>query len=614
MKKSLALMALGVLPLCAWSAALTTITIEAEDMSRSGYILDGKYIKIASGYRSGTARQTFSGPSGIYKVEVHVMPETDGLPRLEVYVGDSLLKTFDYPLGGNRRSKVFTIPRVKLAHGDVIRLVGHVHAGALARVDKIVLIPVTTSAAPGAPRPGSLGSDAPAATGASVGSGAPAATGASVGSGAPAADDYPKQGATGGLPVIPGATGFGINTRAGRGGTVHRVTNLNERGPGTLRACVEASRPRICVFEVSGTILLSANLTIRHPQITVAGQTAPSPGITLRGAGLAVTTHDVLVQHLRIRVGDSPAGPRPDNRDAIMLEASSRDVYNVVIDHVSASWSTDELLSTYATGGREIRDVTIRYSLFAEALNRSIHPKGEHSAGVMIGPGTSRVSIVKNVFAFNAWRNPLVRDDSTDVVVINNLVYRSRGFRNDQINFGSRGRKDVAMRAAVVGNSFIAAAGAKPTSTLSLHPESPSEFRLYQKDNLGPLASNDAWSVVGLGGRSRDTIEAQQPPVWSEGLVPMAARHVEPHLLRYAGARPSDRDAVDRRIVASIRDRTGAIIDSPRQVGGWPVLAENRRPLTLPDHPHQSDNDGYTRLERWLHELARQVEAAERLD
>ena len=115
------------------------------------------------------------------------------------------------------------------------------------------------------------------------------------------------------LPIIPGAAGFGINTPAGSGRhlqiprtTVYKVTNLNTSGPGSLAAGLEAEGPRVVVFEVSGNIDFRPYraLAIKNPYLTVAGQTAPSPGITLVGCELHVNAHDVLLQHIRVRVGD----------------------------------------------------------------------------------------------------------------------------------------------------------------------------------------------------------------------------------------------------------------------------------------------------------------------
>jgi hypothetical protein len=108
------------------------------------------------------------------------------------------------------------------------------------------------------------------------------------------------------LPVFPGAVGFGTTTYAGRGGQIIKVTNLNASGPGSLKTALETAGPRIIVFEVGGTIDwtdLGPHVTIRKPFVTIAGQTAPVPGINIKGSGIRFATHDVLIQHIRIRVG-----------------------------------------------------------------------------------------------------------------------------------------------------------------------------------------------------------------------------------------------------------------------------------------------------------------------
>src|SRR3569832_2099856 len=122
------------------------------------------------------------------------------------------------------------------------------------------------------------------------------------------------------LPVIPGGAGLGMDTPAGRGGKVYKVTNLNASGTGSLKACTDATGARVCVFEVGGYIRLTEDLLIRNGPITIAGQTAPSPGITIRGAALKIQGSNVLVQHIRVRAGDDPTGPAPDNRDAMKLQ------------------------------------------------------------------------------------------------------------------------------------------------------------------------------------------------------------------------------------------------------------------------------------------------------
>jgi hypothetical protein len=421
------------------------------------------------------------------------------------------------------------------------------------------------------------------------------------------------------LPVIPGATGFGVTTPAGRGGEVIRVTNLNESGPGSLRAALEASGARVVVFEVSGTIALSKNLYVRNPFITVAGQTAPSPGVTIRGAGLFILTHDVLVQHLRIRPGDDPEGPNPGNRDALAIGSPGEEsTYNVVIDHVSCSWAIDETISTWgAVGSGGIRDVTIRYSLISEGLASPLHPSGPHSMGMLIGRESRRVALIGNIMAYNSFRNPLIRDDVTDVVVLNNLVHMSREWTTDKISIGSRGDADWPLRVSVVGNAYNPVPHAHNANFISFSDNVATDTRVFLADNLAPNSSADAWhpAVVHAGKRDVASLRADTPPIWPEGLKPMPAREVEAHLSALAGARPADRDPVDQRIFRMIRERTlQPDVTDVSKAGGYPDLAENHRPLELPKSPNaDADGDGYTNLEEWLHAHAAVVEGGRAL-
>ena len=141
-----------------------------------------------------------------------------------------------------------------------------------------------------------------------------------------------------GLPVVPNASGFGMTTRAAYGGaadpTIFRVTNLNDRGPGSFREALEATVPRVVIFEISGTIALQSPIAVRAPYLTVAGQTAPSPGITVRNYEVEIYAHDVLLQHFRARTGAQPGGVAADNVPIYLSNPS-----NVVLDHMSISWS-----------------------------------------------------------------------------------------------------------------------------------------------------------------------------------------------------------------------------------------------------------------------------------
>ncbi|MDX9973382.1 MAG: right-handed parallel beta-helix repeat-containing protein [FCB group bacterium] len=404
----------------------------------------------------------------------------------------------------------------------------------------------------------------------------------------------------GALPVFPGAEGYGAITPAGRGGNIVRVTTLASDGPGSLRNAVTQSGPKVIVFEVAGVIQQSTPLVLTEPFVTVAGQTAPSPGITLAGAGIVVKTHDVLIQHLRVRVGDDPQGPKPEGRDALGvtgIPAGTLEVYNVVIDHCSLSWGIDENASTWYAG---VHDVTFRHCIISEGLSHSLHPKGEHSKGLLIGDHSRRVAVIGNLFAHNTERNPLIKGD-VSALVANNLVYnpgRQAVHFSDPEGSGSS-------RAFIVGNVVIP--GPDTAFSKSVH-----RVRFSTQPGTQVHAADNAILVDGSLSPIEAEDEAGTNPVTFAPLTLKPSVSVAEWVLANAGARPADRDAVDRRIVQDTRENTGRIIDSPGDIGGLPPVEPASRPLTMPDNPNADDNhDGYTNLENWLHAFAREVEPGE---
>lgn len=416
------------------------------------------------------------------------------------------------------------------------------------------------------------------------------------------------------VPVLPGAIGHGITTPAGRGGKVIRVTNTNADGSGSLKACVDASGPRVCVFEVSGTITLPDDLTFRNRYITVAGQTAPSPGITLRGAGVLVKTSDVLIQHIRVRPGDSASGEPPTNRDALKIEApSTAPISNVVIDHCTFTWSVDEIASAW----QYWNNISLLNNIFAEPLHDSIHPEGKHGFGVLIGPVDGNATLAGNLFANMQSRNPMTA--AGRVAIVNNLVYN---WGNTAVDLQSRG---LVTQNSVVGNAFVrgpdttgsyAPIGLRADST-TLRPGA----KVFLSDNTGAGATSDAWSLAGsiYGTLTLANFKSSSPLAWPASMttLPTSQNVVREHVLKYSGARPADRDAVDARIISQTRAGTGRIINCvaangtarcERNGGGYPSLAVNRRALSLPANPNEVTASGYTNLELWLHRMAAQVE------
>jgi hypothetical protein len=423
--------------------------------------------------------------------------------------------------------------------------------------------------------------------------------------------------AAGAVSVIPNVKTSGITTPAGRGGAVHRVTNLNSDGAGSLKACVDATGPRVCVFEVSGTIRLTRDLVLRNPNITIAGQTAPSPGIMLRGGGLNVRTSDVLVQHLHVRPGDDPGGEPPVNRDGLKISGPPEaPIKNIVIDHCSFSWSIDELGSAWASWD----NVSITNNIFAEPLHQSIHPEGAHGYGVIFGPVKGNITFANNLISGAKSRNPL--SNSTSTTIVNNVIYN---WTNNGIELQSHG---AVTNNSIVGNVLIKGPLTGSNAPILVRADStkpPAGSKVFVTDNAAEGATSDPWAIVdtAFGSMNLAGYKAAAPVVWPAGFTTMPTSDgvTLNHVLKYSGARPADRDAVDTRVVQNVRSRTGGTINcvAPngtarcnKNAGGWPTMAENTRALTLPADPNAVTASGYTNLELWLHQMAADVEGRAR--
>ena len=417
------------------------------------------------------------------------------------------------------------------------------------------------------------------------------------------------------LPVLPGAAGFGMDTAAGRGGTVYRVTNLNTSGAGSLKACIDGTGPRVCVFETSGAIKLSSDLIIRNDFITIAGQTAPSPGIMLRGAALKITASNVLVQHLRVRVGDDSVGPDFDNRDALKIEGTTtRPARNIVIDHCSFSWAVDETVSLWGV----YDNVTLSDNIFAEALNESLHPDYDgvgvipHGYGVILGSSRdSSVTMVRNLFGHTVERNPLSR--ASQLVFVNNVVYNRSKRDLDLQSDGTTPTLNTALRNTFIrGPSYTGDQSpiyVRTGGSLGLGQGS----RVYQSGNITVDYARELVTLT-AGSTISGLLSLDGYPTWNGGLqiINTGNNLAVDTVLARAGARPADRDTADKRVVSNVRNRNGQIINCvasngttrcAKNAGGWPSVAVNRRALTLPSNPNTVTSSGYTNLELWLHSM-----------
>ncbi len=417
--------------------------------------------------------------------------------------------------------------------------------------------------------------------------------------------------------AFPGAEGAGQFSTGGRGGQVLRVINLNDSGAGSLRAAVETEGPRTIIFDIGGTIRLASALTIRRGQITVAGQTAPGGGITLRDHPLVISADDVIVRHIRSRLGDESRV----EADAISIERGRR----IILDHVSASWSVDETLSVgsrYDPPERGIYDVTVQWSIIAESLNRSAHAKGEHGYGSLVRGGHgARMTFHHNLWAAHRARMP--RPGNYNPPSVDPLgprfEFRSNVFYDwGGSHAGYNADTESHSAYAFIGNAYRT--GPDSTGRWAFEESNPLARAWFEANTMDEVVPVDPWSLVKDSDRPGYRLQAR--PEWASSVTPTASE-AEAAVLNSAGARKV-RDAVDARIVAGVRTQSLRIIDSQNEVGGWPELASGRPwvdadgdglpddwelargldPLDPSDGNADLDGDGVTNLEDWLNSLA----------
>ena len=406
---------------------------------------------------------------------------------------------------------------------------------------------------------------------------AAAAAAAAAATGCATASNPPAPGTTG--PAGPTADahtfdcrGWAQATRGGQGGRILRVSTLAADGPGSLRAALEAEGPRLIVFEVGGVIdMAGATLAIRHPFATVAGQTAPSPGISVIKAEVQVSTHDVIVQHLRFRPGEF-GRPKKSGGDQDGLSTLAG-AHRVIVDHCSFSWGTDENLS--ASGPRfegatpedwrraTSHDITYSHNLIYEGLSHSVHSKGEHSKGSLIHDNTSGVLLYRNVYISNRERNALFKGGARGAMV-NNLVFNPGRMAVHYNLWNSEwgAHAHELGRLALVGNVLRAGPSTEPEVPFFMQ-RGDGDVELHFADNLAFDARGravPAQAVVARGARGRIVLRGESG--LPADVQAMPAAQVVQALPPAVGARPWERDELDRHVLAEMAAGRGRIIDT----------------------------------------------------
>jgi hypothetical protein len=358
-------------------------------------------------------------------------------------------------------------------------------------------------------------------------------------------------------------------TTGGQGGRIIRVTTLAAEGPGSLTAALEAHGARIVVFEVGGVIDLGGkSVKLREGQITIAGQTAPDPGITLVKGELEVFAKDVIVQHISIRPGAYGRAKRSGNDHDGFSTADG--AARVIVDHCSFSWATDENLSV---GGHRFdgatpddwrahtsHAITYSHNLIYEGLNEAVHIKGEHSKGSLIHDNATQILLLGNIYASNRERNALFKGGVWGAMV-NNLIYNP-GWRAVHYNLIAHewvGRAYQTGKITLAGNVYRAG----PNTALNLPfftLGGVGDVQLYAQDNLAVDRQGQPLPLIGRYTTAAEIVPVREPYL-PAGLNWLPPRELEKLLPLYVGSRPWARDPLDFKQLSDIAEDRGQFVN-----------------------------------------------------
>ena len=430
-------------------------------------------------------------------------------------------------------------------------------------------------------------------------------------------------------PAFPGAEGGGMYTTGGRGGTVYFVTSLDDTNTGntatregTLRWCLGQPGTKTIVFRVGGIIRLNSRLNVGD-NTTIAGQTAPGDGICIADNSVLVNGSNVIIRFMRFRMGDL----KDVEDDAIW----GRNRSNIILDHCSMSWSTDECSSFY-----DNENFTMQWCILAESLRNSVHGKGAHGYGGIWGG--KKATFHHNLLAHHDSRNPRFngsrysnRPDLELVDFRNNVIYNWGG---TSPSAGEGGSYNFV-------NNYLKPGTSSSNKNRILHPWQNNGVwgTFYVSGNYlegNTSVTNDNWQGVIPNSSSKNKFELRsETPFETAPVTTHTAAEAYEKVLAFAGA-SFNRDAVDARVVNEVRNGLApnrasngttfrGLIDSQSDVGGWPDYNSGTAPVDsnrdgIPDgwleenYPGKSANDlnpeGYTYLEVYLNSLVHDIMVA----
>ncbi len=411
--------------------------------------------------------------------------------------------------------------------------------------------------------------------------------------------------------AFPGAQGAGAASVGGRGGAVYEVTTLADSGTGSLRACVQATGPRTCVFRVAGNIPLVTPLIISKPYLTIAGQTAPGGGVTIDGRNLTqgmvgLYAHDVVIRYVRFRKGYNANTPYGTGTVFGIYYGA----YKAIIDHCSISWGQDDALSTWTASGTPTKDLTFSWNMVYEGY-------AVHSTATITGASTQTLAngmtdtdYHHNMFANFDHRSPLYKNKSGRIV--NNIIYNAN---NWSIRVGGGAQVDIISNRWKNGSMpmNVQEITVFPGGNSTTSSGSPS---IYVAGNIGPHNPTDPnadnwttssstsliWEVSAESGSNVGALSTsyeRASPLAAAGyqITAEAATNLETSMLPNVGASRrldcsgswvSMRDSADAKVINDYHNGTGSIPANSSTSVTWPTLAAGT-PCTDTDHDGMPD-------------------------
>ncbi|MGB4057729.1 MAG: hypothetical protein WBK77_06570 [Alphaproteobacteria bacterium] len=389
------------------------------------------------------------------------------------------------------------------------------------------------------------------------------------------------------------------------GSRILRVTSLENSGAGTLRNALAACNKCVIVFDISGAINLTNDLTIARDQITIAGETAPSPGIVLYGGTLNIRASNVVIGNIAVYPGSSPILSIAEKRDGISIYGSpgkKRRLHDIILRNVSVGWGVDENIGIQGL----VDNVLIERSIIAWPLRHGGHPKGVHSMNLLLANTVGRIIIAGSLFAAAEQRSPRLTNGNR-VTFINNLV-AAPGAAATHLDTSEKIINPGAID--IIGNAYIPT----PLSNckrpaIAINEKflgSTPQTLVYLEDNI--VLDRLRPGCMALIPPPGETAQSMLTDFSDWSRIPASA--VPDAIPARAGSHPVRRNPIDKRLLADLSSGTLAIINSEADIGGFQEIKITHALAPVPDNLERIETQAdVEKIRLWLCARQREIGA-----